>query len=79
MSMRNVRYFAYFVANKICLEKEDNLKLVSKELNHFGVIAAFFRDWAPGALPGGGVPGKNLRKTLQSPQSDLTPWTLTLG
>ena len=29
------------------------LKLVSKELNHFGAIAAFFRDWAPGTLTGG--------------------------
>ena len=26
------------------------LKLVSKELNHFGVIAEFFQDWAPGTL-----------------------------
>ena len=29
------------------------LELVSKELNHFGGIASFFRDWAPGTLTGG--------------------------
>ena len=28
------------------------VKLVSKELNHFGVIAAFFQDWAPRTLTG---------------------------
>ena len=28
-------------------------RLVSKELDHFGAIAAFFRDWAPGILTGG--------------------------
>ena len=30
-----------------------NLELVSKELNHFGAIASFFQDWAPGTLTGG--------------------------
>ena len=42
-------------------------------------IALFFRDWAPVTLTGGAqtkVP--NTGKTLQSPQSNLTPWTLTL-
>ena len=29
------------------------LELVSKELNHFGGIASFFRDWTPGTLTGG--------------------------
>ena len=29
------------------------LELVSKELNHFGGIASFFRDWAPRTLTGG--------------------------
>ena len=29
------------------------VELVSKELNHFGGIASFFRDWAPGTLTGG--------------------------
>ena len=29
------------------------LELVSKELNHFGGIASFFQDWAPGTLTGG--------------------------
>ena len=29
------------------------IELVSKELNQFGGIALFFRDWAPGALTGG--------------------------
>ena len=29
------------------------LELVSKELNHFGGIASFFRDWALGTLTGG--------------------------
>ena len=29
------------------------LELVSKELNHFGGIVSFFRDWAPGTLTGG--------------------------
>ena len=31
---------------------DQNLALVSKELNHFGGIASFFRDWAPGTLTG---------------------------
>ena len=26
---------------------------ISKDLNHFGGIASFFRDWAPGTLTGG--------------------------
>ena len=30
-----------------------DLELVSKELNHFGEIASFFRDGAPGILTGG--------------------------
>ena len=63
---------------------------MSKELNHFGSIAEFFRDWAPGTLTGAVghkpsfmnnlsvFPVPNLGKTFQSPQSDLTPWTLTL-
>ena len=47
--------------------------LVSKELNHFGAIAALFRDWVlVRQLLVSLVP--NLGKTLQSPQSDLTPW-----
>ena len=29
------------------------LELVSKELNNFGAIVAFFRDWATGTLTGG--------------------------
>ena len=29
------------------------LELVYKELNHFGGIGSFFRDWAPGTLTGG--------------------------
>ena len=29
-----------------------DLELVSKELNHFGGIASFFRDWALGTLTG---------------------------
>ena len=29
------------------------LELVSKELNHYGGIALFFQDWAPGTLTGG--------------------------
>ena len=32
---------------------EMKVELVSKELNHFGGIASFFRDWAPGTLTGG--------------------------
>ena len=48
------------------------VELVSKELNHFGGIALFFRDWAPGTLAGGelafvyappvSVPGAQSRK-----------------
>jgi hypothetical protein len=30
-----------------------NLKLVSKELNHFGTVAAFFEYGAPGTLTDG--------------------------
>ena len=30
-----------------------NVELVSKESNHFGGIASFFRDWAPETLTGG--------------------------
>ena len=58
------------------------VKLVSKELNHFGVIAAFFRYGAWDKLlfmrhlSVSQVP--HTGKMLQSPQSDLTPWTLTL-
>ena len=33
--------------------KPTTLELVSKELNHFGAIASFFQDWAPGTLIGG--------------------------
>ena len=29
------------------------LESVSTELNHFGGITSFFRDWAPGTLTGG--------------------------
>ena len=29
------------------------LELISKELNHFGGITSFFRDWVPGTLTGG--------------------------
>ena len=29
------------------------VELVSKELNHFGAIASFSLDWAPGTLTGG--------------------------
>ena len=29
------------------------IELVSKELNHFGGIASFFRDWVLGTLTGG--------------------------
>ena len=29
------------------------VELVSKEVNHFGGIASFFRDWAPMTLTGG--------------------------
>ena len=36
-------------ASLLCLEVE----LVFKELNHFGAIALFFRDWTPGTLTGG--------------------------
>ena len=31
----------------------DKVELVSKELNHFGGIELFSRDWAPGTLTGG--------------------------
>ena len=58
---------------------------ISKELNHFGGIASFFRDWAPGTLtfvyaPPVSVPGAQFKKKkpARSPQSDLTPWILTL-
>ena len=59
------------------------LKLVSKELNHFGAIAAFFQDWAPRQVTHKGrfmcplsvSPVFNPGKTLQLSQSDLTPWT----
>ena len=64
------------------------LELVSKELNHLGGIASFFRDWALGTLTGGeyifvyapsvSVPGAQSRKNDTIPQSDLNPWTLTL-
>ena len=50
--------------SKACLSEESQsdhmtllrafqVELVSKELNHFGGIASFFRDWAPGTLTGG--------------------------
>ena len=29
---------------------DQNLELVTKELNHFGGIVLFFQDWAPGTL-----------------------------
>ena len=35
------------------LEQAHLADVVHKELNHFGAIAAFFRDWAPGTLTGG--------------------------
>ena len=31
----------------------EQVELVSKELNHLGGIALFFRDWAQGTLTGG--------------------------
>ena len=34
-------------------KKAVEVELVSKELNHFGGIASFFRDWAQAALTGG--------------------------
>ena len=38
----------------LCFKFVDiKVELVSKELNHFGGIALFFRDWAPGTLAGG--------------------------
>jgi hypothetical protein len=51
--------------------------------NNNNIFAAFFRYWAPGTLTfiyaqPVSVPSAQYRKTLQSPQSDLTPWTLTL-
>ena len=42
-------YFCYFMIIILSLVVE----LVSKELNHFGGIALFFQDWAPGILTGG--------------------------
>ena len=33
-------------------KKVSRIELVSKELNHFGGIASFFRDLAPGTLTG---------------------------
>ena len=60
------------------------VQLVTNELNHFGKIAAFFRYWAPGHInlylcttcqcPQCPI----LEKRCNCPQSDLTPWTLTL-
>ena len=59
---------------------------MSNELNHFGTIARSFRYGAQGILIGGTymnvlrhlfvsqVP--HTGKTLQSPKSNLTPWTL---
>ena len=51
-------------------------------------IASFFRDWAPGTLTGGEqtkvyslpviVPSAQSWKNDAIPQSDLTPWILTL-
>ena len=60
------------------------------EVKSLGGIVLFFRDWAPGTAVTGGEqtlfmrhlslsPVTNLGKTTQSPQSDFTPWTLTLG
>ena len=36
------------------IREQLKVELVSKELNHFGGIASFFRDWAPGTLTGHG-------------------------
>ena len=57
----------YMVCSK-AVEGLGTLEFVSKELNHFGVIAAFFLDEAPGKLTGG-----TLRKVYVPPVSDLTP------
>ena len=67
---------------------------MSKELNQFGAIAAFFQYWEPGTLTAYWAQGtltgdinEGLCATCQCPlcpvrcklpQSDLTPWTLTL-
>ena len=54
------------------------VELVSKELNHFGGIALFFRDWAPGTLTGGELTFVYAPPVSDPlPQSDLTPWILT--
>ena len=60
------------------------IELVSKELNHFGGIVSFFRDWAPGTLTGGLLATCQCyqcpisEKRRDPPQRDLTPWILTL-
>ena len=33
---------------QIVVTSDNEVELVSKELNHFGGIPSFFRDWAPG-------------------------------
>ena len=46
--------FIIFGANQLKLNFfVFGVELVSKELNHFGGIVSFFRDWAPGTLTGG--------------------------
>ena len=45
--------------------KAVSIELVSKELNHFGGIALFFRDWA---LLMRHLSVSNLRKMMQSPK-----------
>ena len=39
--------------SSILMTIANKVELVSKELNHFGGIASFFRDWAPKILTGG--------------------------
>ena len=43
--------FEIIFSHKIC--QDLSIELVSKELNHFGGIALFCQDWAPGTLTGG--------------------------
>ena len=64
------------------------LELVSKELNHFGGIGRFSEIGHQGHWQVANKhllmnhlsvsPVPNLRKMTQSPQSDLTPWILTV-
>ena len=61
------------------------LELVSKELNHFGGIAWFFRDWVPGTLTGGAYTKVYLPPVsvpaAQSREKDAIPpkWFNSLG